>query len=806
MYDWDRYEQLIRRLYLEEGRSLEEVSDFLRCHHNFLPGSVCPRQNQLPVQMYRLQGSAPLTRVPRKRTLQHKFRQWGFAAKRTISRDDERMVDIIRELWAKNVRQGEMLQRLTEDHGYEITDRDLSRIRRKNRLLIISNRRSGPKKAEQQQQQQQPVDRQAADNADATEDESYRTSSESSENETDGDQDHEILVQRTSEAQRSDRSDDRCRGTDVLGPAKLSAKRMIRRRLLEQKSAELWASRKRRRRTKFRGGLAPDPPQPPRFPSETTMEEAKIFLALEDMDLYSGVKDTFQRLCRENDVLKKTDAGKQVWEALKDQLIRECPHLQAQLWGDGASRDGIEMRKLSLDVICMAVTKTMRFKRMTVAEAKNILGLNPRVASTVRHEFREILRKDEFVSIVETGYEQWKVLRQQWIAGNQQLRAALEPNAHHTRDEKAKALNFLARDVAKRYKTQITRQNPSKIQAPKAFAHLHDERSPDTITLSERGQQLREAVKSPSALASALAKPPPVPSPSASTAVRSAAIKAPSTTIPIRTPQPEQRPSSKSPVNGSETRSQGQQVQQSQYAREHTPTLQAQQQQAPRIQLQTQQQTRPSATHSRLLSEQPSILGPDPDLSMESQLGLLAAPQSAAATYLPPSSQQHPPVHQPQPQILNLGMQPLPSLGAVSPSSLASIPQQQPQPRQQSQSTARDNHNAAPLYSPQPPTDIAVFIRQVESPGFENQMNIATLAAGAGVEAIRREAVNLSAVASPATCESVLGVVKSRNGGPELGIEIRSDDELGAYLVHMARERGGAPLFDVRMRWGLDGR
>ena len=66
-------------------------------------------------------------------------------------------------------------------------------------------------------------------------------------------------------------------GSPSLSP-EVMQKRQERFAKLEAESAERWATRKRRRRTRGWAGLPADPPGPPRFPSETTIDEKQGFL------------------------------------------------------------------------------------------------------------------------------------------------------------------------------------------------------------------------------------------------------------------------------------------------------------------------------------------------------------------------------------------------------------------------------------------------------------------------------------------------------------------------------------------------
>lgn len=91
-------------------------------------------------------------------------------------------------------------------------------------------------------------------------------------------------------------------------------------------SDERWAAKKRRRRTRTYAGIPADPPGPPRFPSETTLDEAKIILGLPN-DAYRALRDQFQKMCEEEGVIKKTIAGPDKWASIKNRIVRENEHL-----------------------------------------------------------------------------------------------------------------------------------------------------------------------------------------------------------------------------------------------------------------------------------------------------------------------------------------------------------------------------------------------------------------------------------------------------------------------------------------------
>jgi hypothetical protein len=40
VYDWDEYKETCYRLYIDERKSLRDIMEFMRVHHNFMPRSV----------------------------------------------------------------------------------------------------------------------------------------------------------------------------------------------------------------------------------------------------------------------------------------------------------------------------------------------------------------------------------------------------------------------------------------------------------------------------------------------------------------------------------------------------------------------------------------------------------------------------------------------------------------------------------------------------------------------------------------------------------------------------------------------
>jgi len=331
-----------------------------------------------------------------------------------------------------------MLRILNEEDGFDIKERELMRVRAKNRWLLRvpngmkshpsgSSARRGDSHAALQELEQAMYPR-----------DSTQSNPE--------DQRNKVMVPRAQSPELS---------PEVI------AKRKERLQKLQAESAERWASRKRRRRTRGWAGLPADPPGPPRFPSETTIDESKQFLSL-DAELYRQVRDHFQRICEDSGVIKKTIAGPERWQAAKDRLIQESQHLQGVFWGDNTQLDA---KALALDVVCTDVTKRMRTleRRMTIAEAKNVLGINPEESRQIRNAFYQTLKSDHFTSKLEAGDEHWKELKEQWIGGSELLQSILAPGEtdpqHNT---KVKAMEVLCRDVMKRLRDDQTKRDPSR--------------------------------------------------------------------------------------------------------------------------------------------------------------------------------------------------------------------------------------------------------------------------------------------------------------------------------------------------------
>ncbi|KAK2053527.1 hypothetical protein LY76DRAFT_597746 [Colletotrichum caudatum] len=400
VYDWDAHEKLCFQLYINEKKSLEDIMDYLKIHHNFAP---C------------------------KRAFQAQFRKWDFPSKQNPAYKNDRLVARIKELWERNLSQKEMLAVLKDD-GFDIKKRELIRVRTKNRWLLKVANGERPKDSPDPNPQHPLM----ADESFESPHNGKRLSRVAGDMTPDTVTDHELLGTLSNE----------------IGTA------------WDQDN-----SRRKRRRLRAWEAASQNEPVAPRFPSETTLDEAKVILGLAN-DVYRQVRTTFARLCQELSIVKKTIAGPDRWDAVKNRLIEETPQLQAVMW---QSRDNLESKVLALDVICTDITKRVRTldKRITLAEAKNIIGINPEEARDLRAAFDQLLRDEGLSSKSEAGPAQWDDLKRRWADQSDLIQRILALGAGDPAyAQKVRALDLIARDVMKRLRDDISRRDQPRKRSP----------------------------------------------------------------------------------------------------------------------------------------------------------------------------------------------------------------------------------------------------------------------------------------------------------------------------------------------------
>ncbi|KAH8718229.1 hypothetical protein HC256_002880 [Beauveria bassiana] len=402
VYDWDTHQETCYQLYIQEGRSLEDIMEYLKAAHEFCPS---------------------------KRAFQTQFRRWNFPAKQRPAHKNDRLVARIKELWEKNLAQREMLRILNEEDGYDIKPRELMRVRTKNRwLLRVPN---------------STVDATLVLPDGGHNDDHDGTDDDSEERGEHIDLDYSVATSHDNNDMTMQESDSG-NGTPVTAPGGSRSRR--RRRQSGQDVQSTTASGNNR------------------FPSEMTIDEARDILSL-DTTTYRTLRTNFKQICNEDSLSRKTEAGPERWAAAKQRLIGSSLALQRMLWvnstvtgGDlGGSTHSFDQRQLALDVICTDVTKRLRTleTRMTLGEAKAVLGVNPTESRDMRAALHTVLLEARFVSKSDATPQQWEGLKQQWGQRAPVVQAILE-NVSGTEEAKTKmrALEMVASDVMKRLRDQ----------------------------------------------------------------------------------------------------------------------------------------------------------------------------------------------------------------------------------------------------------------------------------------------------------------------------------------------------------------
>jgi len=244
--------------------------------------------------------------------------------------------------------------------------------------------------------------------------------------------------------------------TDYFAEEILDRRERYRRRKMD--SDTKWQSRKRRRHTVDRAGMPADPPGPPRYPSETTLGEVQGILNL-DKDMYWHMRGQFEDICRHRGIVKKTICGPEQWQSAKDYLVQTNDHLRHVF--QTADQTQIAPLQLSLDVVCMDVTKHIRNagKTLTLAEAKNILGINPDQARVFRDNLMTILAVNNFVNTFES--DNLGELKEQWLAETG-LKQKIPIEEGPERERTIKAVNLLCREIMKRWREEQAKRDPNK--------------------------------------------------------------------------------------------------------------------------------------------------------------------------------------------------------------------------------------------------------------------------------------------------------------------------------------------------------
>ncbi|KAK7430135.1 hypothetical protein QQZ08_003320 [Neonectria magnoliae] len=723
VYDWDVHQKTCYQLYIDEGRSLEDIMDHMKAVYKFTPS---------------------------KRAFQTQFRRWNFPSKQKPAYKNDRLVTRIRELWEKNLPQREMLRVLNDEDGFDIKPRELMRVRTRNRWLLRVPNGDKPKPSELSPSLEDAF----GQSAPTAEGDSTLSLPD----------DQNAPLQPILEA--------------IAEPA-------LEQHEIENQSvlADKGGKRKRRRIRQPTNATG----SPCRFPSETTIDEARVILSL-DVAIYRVIRSSFQRICSEEGVSKKTLAGVDRWDTVKARLIQECPRLQQTIWG---SEDNLEAKRLALDVICTDVTKRMRTMetRMSLAEAKNALGINPEESREIRFAFHQVLRDAQFTCKSDATPQEWEELKRRWVERSELIKNMATSGTDPASRQKARALEVLARDVMKRMRDERSRNSVRKKDVQQSLPHpeppeQQQDQQEDQQQQQQQHQQQRQQRE--------------------------------------RELQQQQQ----------ELQEQQQRELQEQQQRELRKQRQQQQQ---RQQRELQQQQDPLAAPAPTItaygvSERRTSRSSQVDNSPQAEPvdlgdGMGSNNFDAMSEVSHASQMPFAPPGGPIPAQLPMSLQSQSSSLSDSPNDLpqphqvlgSSIPTGVPLDTQigsslflaaNTQAAFMDQQYVQQPYTAAPapsnsvfhavqslPTAIAVFLRLHPSSTFVTNMGlwIATMTSQS-LQELRHTAVEKF---PGALCVRVEGIVKDGKGA-ELPLQIEDDQEMGAYLAHL---QGGTPTFAVQLVW-----
>lgn len=408
-YDWTDKKDICHQLYVQEHRSAAEIQKYFS-------------------QTFHL----ALTDLPCRKGFLRQFAVWGFPShnKKLTPEETAAVADRIHELWNRNLNQKDIKSAIAAE-GYEVKDYDFSKIWKSLGLRLRNEAGYKPPDPEKNKKKRQ---RSTTTSETAGIDPALQAGIAAADAATvtpDGDQVNE-------------------EASPILAPLTSDQEALRQQRLLQiqLESDQKLASNKRRRRIRGFGHLPPDAPGlPPRYNSETSLDECKAILHLGN-EMYQSVRAEFQRICENRSILKKRKCAEGVWDEAKRSLVGDNLHLSAIM--DPVQPDQ-DRKRVALDVLCQDVTKRMRVagNQITVAEANNIIGINPTESKAIRRSLYEILSADHFESRLLSGEDHFQALKQQWLDSNdEKLQQALQSQDAR----QMKAVELLCSDAMKRFR------------------------------------------------------------------------------------------------------------------------------------------------------------------------------------------------------------------------------------------------------------------------------------------------------------------------------------------------------------------
>jgi hypothetical protein len=363
---------------------------------------------------------------------------------------EAKIVERIKQLWELSYRNGAIAAHL-QNEGYDLTEQRVGVLRRKHGF-VLRNERDYQESEKRRNNVNSTNDQQPA----VTE----PTDHYQAQHVGGGVEDFPIFQQQqqaafsTGENMSYQAAPEHHFATQAETP--MNARRRTHETFTED-SEEPTQGKRRRRRIRGHAAQPPDAPGvPPRYKSETSLNECKAYLQL-DNERYQAMRQQFTEICKEMNIQKKTKCEAGQWEASKDRLIRENLHLNAVMHIPHPNPDEVSN---AIEVICSDVTKRIRVinTTVTIQDANNGLRLNPAESKRVRHIFYTLLDNDGYKTKTLYDDERWEQMFQLWLTKDEALVRITQQGIDA---QKLKLLKVLTRDAMKRLTDFRVKGDPS---------------------------------------------------------------------------------------------------------------------------------------------------------------------------------------------------------------------------------------------------------------------------------------------------------------------------------------------------------
>lgn len=374
-----------------------------------------------------------------------RFHDWGFPVRKgRLSEDDKKKILIrAKELWAENLGHKDALAIIQSEGFPDLNYRNLMTMRRDNGMKVRIVERLPFKR------------RRGSNDAEATQGEDGEVTEEN---------------ERYDERGHSGEAN----GTEVPAPANVAqvlsapapqvspSEQLYRAQQIQELQVPSSEKVKPRKRCRIRdvGSLPTDANGlPPCRGSLISLCESKVALELEN-EMYRQVREVMHNVFGDMDIDRKITAPPGMWDAAKNRICTEYPHL-AEVFADPARGRGADFKTkdFAFEAIAHNVLKIMRNsdKKISVAKAGLTLGMNPLESGQLRREWYKILEKYEFTAKNKCPEDRWTQMKREWFDGSEQLLKLEREGLDHYKEM---CIDRLMKDGTGRHLEILRRQNP----------------------------------------------------------------------------------------------------------------------------------------------------------------------------------------------------------------------------------------------------------------------------------------------------------------------------------------------------------